>query len=108
MAMNSAKVGFESMRSGTRHNHDIKDIIERCFMDKPALYRIRVRGELSPKWSDRLGNMSISVERPEKNGPVTTLVGRLRDQAALAGVMSTLFELHMAVLSLECLDEPET
>ena len=76
-------------------------------MENSNTYRIRVRGELSSKWSDRLGNMNITVDHSDKKGPVTTLVGRLRDQSALAGVMSTLHELHMPVLSVECLDKPE-
>ena len=32
---------------------------------------------------------------------MTTLVGELADQAALAGVLNTLFELHLPVLSVE-------
>jgi hypothetical protein len=32
---------------------------------------------------------------------VTTLFGELSDQAALAGVFNTLYELHLSVLSVE-------
>jgi hypothetical protein len=32
---------------------------------------------------------------------VTTLFGDLPDQAALAGVLNTLYDLHLAVLSVE-------
>jgi hypothetical protein len=42
------------------------------------------------------------TERPAKAGPtVTTLVGELADQAALAGVLNTLFELHLSVITVE-------
>ena len=34
----------------------------------------------------------------------TVLVGRLRDQAALSGVLNILYELHLPVLSVECLE----
>jgi len=34
---------------------------------------------------------------------VTTLEGRLLDQAALAGVLNTLYELHLPVLEVKCL-----
>jgi len=74
-------------------------------MEKPANYRIIVLGELNEKWSDRLGGMSIIVDRKENQSSLTTLAGLLRDQAALAGVLSTLYELHLPVLSVECLDK---
>jgi hypothetical protein len=35
----------------------------------------------------------------------TLLVGRLEDQAALAGVIETLYNLQMPVLSVECLEK---
>ena len=31
-------------------------------------------------------------------------VGQLRDQAELAGVLNTLYELHLVLLSVECLE----
>jgi hypothetical protein len=38
---------------------------------------------------------------------VTLLEGRLRDRAALTGVLNTLYELHHSVLSVERLEEDE-
>jgi hypothetical protein len=32
------------------------------------------------------------------------LVGRLADQAALSGVLNSLYELHLPVLSADCVD----
>jgi hypothetical protein len=74
-------------------------------MEKATSYRIKVLGELDAKWSDRLGGMSITIDRKERQRSVTKLVGPLRDQAALAGVLSALYELHLPVLSVECLDK---
>jgi hypothetical protein len=34
----------------------------------------------------------------------TTLVGRIPDQAALAGVLSALYDLGLPLLSVQCLD----
>jgi hypothetical protein len=72
--------------------------------DSPALYRICVAGELGAAWSDRLGGMEISVTVHETSPPVTTLEGVLKDQAALTGVLNSLYELHMPVLSVERLE----
>jgi hypothetical protein len=74
-------------------------------MITPAKYRIKVLGELDEKWSDRLGGMSVTIDRSGKQGSVTTFVGPLRDQAALSGVLCTLYELHLTVLSVECLEK---
>jgi hypothetical protein len=70
----------------------------------PASYRIRVQGELENSWSERLGGMKVTVERFEYKKPVTVLNGPLRDQAALAGVLNTLYDARIAVLSVERLD----
>jgi hypothetical protein len=36
---------------------------------------------------------------------ITTLTGNVMDQAALTGVLNTLYELHLPLLSVENLDE---
>ena len=69
-------------------------------MEDPAVYRICIKGTLFIEWSDRLAGMQITAT----DDGSTTLVGRLNDQAALAGVLATLYELHMPVSSVECLD----
>ena len=50
-------------------------------------------------WSDRLGGMTIVETTPEG----MTLEGRLPDQAALAGVLDTLFSLNLSILEVSCL-----
>ena len=69
--------------------------------DRQAVYLIRVEGTLEASWSDRLGGMTISLETSGEGSPTTTLMGELRDQASLAGVLSTLYELHCPVLLVE-------
>jgi len=76
-------------------------------MDKAAEYRIRVAGEVPASWSDRFGDMQITFEKEGDDKTVTVLEGRLRDQAALSGVLNTLYELHHSVLSVERLGEQE-
>jgi hypothetical protein len=71
--------------------------------DDPATYQIRVQGRLKASWSDRLEGMTISLTAPEVGLPETTLEGELPDQAALAGVLNTLYELHLPVLEVKCL-----
>ena len=71
----------------------------------PARYRIQVQGYLDGTWSDRLGGLTIMVNSEPVNGaPATTLFGRLRDQTDLIGVLNTLYDLHLPLLSVEYLD----
>jgi hypothetical protein len=72
--------------------------------DSRVSYRIQVQGSINPSWSNRLQGMTISQATSESGLVVTTLAGELPDQTALAGVFNTLHELHLSVLSVECLD----
>ena len=76
---------------------------EHFTFDNPAIYRIRVQGRLKASWSNRLEGMTICVFAPDDGPLVTTLEGTLLDQAALAGVLNTLYELHLPVLEVRCL-----
>ena len=72
---------------------------------EPAVCVVRVRGALSSDWSDRLGGMRITVVRAGRH-TMTELIGRLMDQAALHGVLSTLYELGLPLLSVDCSPVP--
>ena len=74
-------------------------------LETPATYRIRVQGRLDDTWADRLGGMVITADTTADKPPVTTLVGHMTDQAALSGVLNTLYELHLPLLSVENMDE---
>lgn len=73
-------------------------------MTEPGSYRIQVKGRLEPRWSDRLGGLSITTETPEGGSVQSVLIGRLPDQAALSGVLSTLYDLRLPLVSVECLE----
>jgi hypothetical protein len=70
--------------------------------DQPAMYKIIVQGKIDQTLCDRLEGMTIQTGTLAENTPLTTLEGELNDQAALAGVLNTLYELHLFVLSVEC------
>jgi hypothetical protein len=73
-------------------------------MQGPAIYRIHVRGQLDKSWSDRVGGMQITETHGADGQTETILVGRLPDQAALTGILNSLYELHLPVLLVECVD----
>jgi hypothetical protein len=73
-------------------------------MHGPAIYRICIRGRLDARWSERIGGMQVTETRGSDGAPETILVGRLADQAALSGILNTLYEMHLPVLSADCID----
>jgi hypothetical protein len=74
----------------------------------PATYRIRVQGHIGSDWDDRFGGMTLTRETMAEDLKTTILLGHLPDQAALSGVLNTLYDLHLPLLKVECIDEPET
>ncbi len=70
----------------------------------PRHYRIKVKGRLRPGWFGRVGAMRVFICPHEKYKIVTVLQGRVIDQAELSGILNTLYELHMSLLSVKCLD----
>ena len=71
----------------------------------PATYRIVVKGELGQEWSDRLAGLAITSTQREGGSPHTALVGPLRDQAELNGILETLYSLHLPILRVEQVEE---
>jgi hypothetical protein len=67
----------------------------------PATYRVEVEGHLDESWSDRLAGMRITARKRSDQTSVTTLVGRLRDQAELSGVLNSLYDLHLSIVKVE-------
>jgi len=53
--------------------------------------------------SDRLEGMKVETMFRKDGRADSVLEGRLDDQSALAGVMNTLYELHLPVVSADCL-----
>jgi hypothetical protein len=60
---------------------------------------ILVQGALESSWSERLGGLTIAAHTTP-GGPRTTLVGVLVDQAVLQGVLKTLYDLGLPLLSV--------
>ncbi len=69
--------------------------------DSPSIYQIIVQGQIDPNWSDRLHGMTVCQDTVDVDCTLATLEGELSDQAALAGVLNTLYELHLTVHSVK-------
>jgi hypothetical protein len=64
------------------------------------VYCIRVQGNIDPRWSNWLQDMSIASESNEEGCPSTVLRGPVADQAALRGVLTRLWDLNLDIISV--------
>ena len=71
----------------------------------PATYHIEVDGEVGKSWPEHFGNMRTTTQRRKDNSIVTILVGRVRDQAELSGLLNSLYDCHLPILSVKFLDD---
>ena len=60
------------------------------------IYQIRIKGHLGREWTDWFGGLSITLE---DNGD-TLLTGPVVDQAALYGLLRTVRDLSLPLLSV--------
>ena len=67
----------------------------------PAHYRIVVQGVLDDMWRERLAGLSVTTVDRGARAAHTVLVGHIRDQAELRGVIETLHGLHLPILRVE-------
>lgn len=68
--------------------------------DGPAAYQITVLGTINSSWSERLEGMTINRLVLEDGTTYTVLTGDLTDQAALTGVLNTIYELHLPLVAV--------
>ena len=74
-------------------------------MDFPAQYRIQVRGAVNERWFEYYDNMAIEIETEATKRPLTTLTGCVRDQAALQGMLSLLYDMQFPLVSVKLLPD---
>ena len=74
--------------------------------DQPGIYVIHIAGRLDKSWVvDRLGGLTTTSfeEGDESNHPVTVIEGCLPDQAALFGVLNTLYNHRYPIIFIRYL-----
>jgi hypothetical protein len=69
--------------------------------DEKAIYLIRVKGLLDERWSDFLSGFSITHHPDE----ISVLVGEVRDQADLFGILIKIRDLAIPLIAIEQLEK---
>jgi hypothetical protein len=69
----------------------------------PMVYQIRIKGHLSDQWMDSFEGLTIGLE---ENGD-TLLTGPVVDQPALFGILKTVRDLGMPLVSIHRIEPGE-
>ncbi|NOR26684.1 MAG: hypothetical protein GQ542_20300 [Desulforhopalus sp.] len=69
-----------------------------------AYYKICVLGDIDASWSDRLGGMSIESALSADKKHITFLEGRVTDQAELIGIVNSLYQMRLPLLSVSLVE----
>ena len=70
---------------------------------RPAIYKIVGQGKIDYKLADRMLGLQLNVEKGEGQKYFSTLIGNIDDQAALSGILNTLYDMHITVVSVQML-----
>ena len=62
----------------------------------PGYYKIRIKGQLDPHWSDWFAGMQMTYLEENE----TLLSGTLSDQAALHGLLERIRDLNLVLISV--------
>ena len=65
-----------------------------------AYYKLCVLGYIDDSWSDRLGGMAIELAFSADKKPITFLEGPVSDQAELIGIVNSLYQMHLPLISV--------
>jgi hypothetical protein len=63
--------------------------------DQPTIYQIKMQGRLDESWSGWFNGMTVTSD-----GDTTTLTGPVADQSALRGILTKLWDLNLALISV--------
>lgn len=70
-------------------------------IDMPAIYRICVLGGIDVEYAERFWGMKSSPIEQAGEPEQTVLVGKVSDQAALVGILNSLYNSGHTVVSVE-------
>jgi hypothetical protein len=71
---------------------------------KPAKYKITVKGNLEPRWSDWFDGFTVTQAANDN----TTLTGQVTDQPALHGLLAKVRDLGLPLLAVVRVEEEKS
>ena len=73
--------------------------------DQPAVYQIEIEGKLCERCAGWFDDMDIVVKSGDDGSTITILTGTVSDQAALHGLLGSIRDLGLLLLSVRRVEE---
>jgi hypothetical protein len=73
-------------------------------MTAKCKYRITVQGSLDHGWSNWLNGLTVAIDENTSGKMITTITGKITDQAQLRGILTRLWDLNLALISVVQID----
>lgn len=72
---------------------------------QPAIYQIKVLGELGSEWSGYFGGLTaVAVAAGDSRPTQTVLTGPVRDQTALRGLLNRIWDFGLVIVAVNVID----
>ena len=72
-----------------------------------ARYEIRVGSHLDQRWSDWFEGMEVTQAFNRSGSPITVLTGTIVDQAALHGILASVRDIGIPIISVNRIESHE-
>jgi hypothetical protein len=73
--------------------------------DQPATYQIEIEGRLCERCEGWFDDMEIAVRSHDDGSTITTLTGTVSDQAAFHGLLGSIRDLGLLLLSVRRIED---
>ena len=73
--------------------------------DQPAVYQIEIEGQLCERCEGWFDDMDVTVRSGDDGSTITTLTGTVSDQAALHGLLGSIRDLGLLLLSVRRVED---
>jgi hypothetical protein len=73
-------------------------------IDGQGVYQIRVHGRLDKRWTDWFSGMTITFGSGSDGSPITVLTGAVADQSVLRGILDSVWDLNLTLVSVVRID----
>jgi hypothetical protein len=73
--------------------------------DQPATYQIEIEGKLCERCAGWFDGMDVVVRSDEDGSTITTLTGTVSDQTALHGLLGSIRDLGLLLLSVRRVED---
>jgi hypothetical protein len=85
------------------HNQIYCGALSELRQSDPAVYQLRIRGDLDDSWSDYMNAIWVSNASDADTPLPTTLICAVTDQAQLVGMLHMLQSWGIVLIRLECM-----